>query len=134
MEKNIKTLEETIESLVRKNSTSTTVSFDYDHKRSQLHYKVSVFTENAKHGESFLLREATSNSFEDALEQIIAYIKDVNGIKENVYTVIWSKTGDNGSHVSYFSANSIFEALEKFIAGKKKSDYTIYEAKVSPIA
>lgn len=97
--------------------------------------QVIAYTTNHNTGETFVLKVATGDSYEEALKDILYYVES-HKKEMNSYTVIWRKKGNtNTQHEkSYFYCENALEVLNKFFEGKDIAEYTIYELKLNPIA
>jgi hypothetical protein len=105
------------------------VSFNYS--ETQTGKTVQVFTFNPTSKEHFLMHSANATTAEEALQDILRYVK-THKKNYSSFSVTWSRKGDNRTSLSYFYCNDISEVLEKFYAGKDKSMYVIYSVIMNP--
>jgi hypothetical protein len=123
-------LEHDIASFINKDNGAT-VHFEYATSPS-INEQVSAYTINATTKEPFLLKWASGKTKEEALEIVLAYIKEQKGM--NSFTVVWTKIGINKTETSYFYCHDILDVVSKFFNKKDSADYVIYEIKMNPIS
>ena len=122
-------LEDKIIEIVRKDNGAI-VHFTYE--KDGDNWKVTSFTYKANSGTSFILRVVEGTSKENALSEILGFLKD-SKIGVNSFTVNWCRKGGN-QQISYFHCKDVIEVCDKFFTGKDKSDYIIYTIKLNPIS
>lgn len=108
-----------------------TLIFNYKQKNEIV--RLDIVTVNPKHEQSFLFRTQTGTDKIDALQKVLQYI-DEHYPSENSMTIQWIKMGDNKLHTSYFRAQNMYEALDKFYYGRDMSQYKIFSIVLSPVS
>lgn len=103
--------------------------FKNDGNSTQLH----LVTVNPRHNQSFLFHSTEGRDQIEALEKMLAYVKNYKQT-ENSYTVQWTSKGKSDLHTSYFRAHHIQEALDKFYHHTKKNEVTVFSVVLNPIA
>lgn len=94
---------------------------------------LSLVTSNPRHGESFLFHSVEGKNKVECLEAMLSYVLE-NRQEEFTYTIQWMVIGDDDLQTSYFSASSIFEALEKFSFRKDLKKYRVISISLNPIS
>jgi hypothetical protein len=140
MDNKIIQLEHDISSFITKDNGAT-VHFEYEVLslfkeaspiKSSATVTVLAYTVNPSNKEIFLLKSATSQTKEGALEEILEYVKSQKGMSS--FTVKWSKSGISKMETSYFYCHDVTDVVKKFFAKKNLADYIVYEIKLNPIA
>lgn len=108
-----------------------TLIFNYKQKNEIV--RLDLVTVNPKHEQSFLFRTQTGTDKIDALQKMLQYI-DEHYASENSMTIQWIKMGDNKLHTSYFRAQNMYEALDKFYYGRDMSQYKIFSIVLNPVS
>ncbi|MBS1613376.1 MAG: hypothetical protein JST49_11195 [Bacteroidetes bacterium] len=108
-----------------------TLIFNYKQKNEIV--RLDIVTVNPKHEQSFLFRTQTGTDKIDALQKVLQYI-DEHYPSENSMTIQWIKMGDNKLHTSYFRAQNMYEALDKFYYGRDMSQYKIFSIALNPVS
>lgn len=108
-----------------------TLIFNYKQKNEIV--RLDIVTVNPKHEQSFLFRTQTGTDKVDALQKVLQYI-DEHYPSENSMTIQWIKMGDNKLHTSYFRAQNMYEALDKFYYGRDMSQYKIFSIALNPVS
>lgn len=110
---------------------STQMIFDY--QESGQGVRLDVITVNPRHNQSFLFHSTQGYDKIDALQQMLAYVKEHRS-KKNSYTIQWSLKGADELHTSYFRAKDIPEALDKLHYGRDPNGITIFSVVLNPIS
>lgn len=105
--------------------------FNYKQKNETV--RLDLVTVNPKHEQSFLFHTLTGTDKTDALKKMLEYI-DLHYHKESSMTIQWIKIGDNKLHTSYFRAQNMYEALDKFYYGRDMSQYKIFSIALNPVS
>ena len=105
--------------------------FNYKQKNETV--RLDLVTVNPKHEQSFLFHTVTGTDKIDALNKMLAYI-DEHYHNESSLTVQWIKIGDNKLHTSYFRAQNMYEALDKFYYGRDLGQYKIFSITLNPVS
>ncbi len=105
--------------------------FNYKQKNETV--KLDLVTVNPKHEQSFLFHTTTGTDKIDALKKMLEYI-DRHYHNESSMTLQWIKIGDNTLHTSYFRAQNMYEALDKFYYGRDMSQYKIFSIALNPVS
>ena len=64
---------------------------------------------------------------------MLEYVTD-HYYNENSMTLQWIKIGDNKLQTSYFRAQNMYEALDKFYYGRDMGQYKIFSVKLNPVS
>lgn len=95
--------------------------------------KLDVITVNPRHRQSFLFHSVLAYDRIDALQQMLAYVRE-HREKKNSYTIQWSLKGENELHTSYFRAKDIPEAIDKLHYGRDPNSLTIFSVVLNPLS
>ena len=95
--------------------------------------RLDLVTVNPKHDQSFLFHSITGTDKIDALKKMLEYI-DQHYHNESSLTIQWIKVGDNKLHTSYFRAQNMYEALDKFYYGRDMGSYKIFSITLNPVS
>lgn len=130
METNLKIKNEILN--IVKNDNGCYVSFDYKSEGDK--QIVRAFTVNPNRGNiPFLLKEAIGNTEEQALKQILNYLKLKHEMSS--FTIMWNESGSKEPiKKSYFYCHDALEAIQKFFVDKNVVDFIIYEVRLNPIS
>jgi hypothetical protein len=116
---------------VRLGLDSDNLIFNYKQKNETI--RLDLVTVNAKHEQSFLFHTITGTDTLDALKKMLEYI-DEHYPNESSMTIQWVKIGDNKLHTSYFRAQNMYGALDKFYYCRDLSQYKIFSISLNPIS
>jgi len=116
---------------VRLGLDSDNLVFNYKQKNETI--RLDLVTVNAKHEQSFLFHTITGTDILDALKKMLEYI-DEHYPNESSMTIQWVKIGDDKLHTSYFRAQNMYAALDKFYYGRDLSQYKIFSISLNPIS
>lgn len=105
--------------------------FNYKAKNDTV--RLDVVTVNPKHDQSFLFQTTTGTDKIDALKKMLEYIEQHYPMASSM-TIQWIKLGDNKLHTSYFRAQNMYEALDKFYYGRDMSQYKIFSITLNPVS
>jgi len=105
--------------------------FNYKQKNETV--RLDLVTVNPKHEQSFLFHSITGTDKIDALQKMLDYI-DQHYHNESSLTVQWIKIGENKLHTSYFRAQNMYEALDKFYFGRDLGQYKIFSITLNPVS
>ena len=105
--------------------------FNYKQKNETV--RLDLVTVNPKHEQSFLFHTVTGTDKIDALKKMLEYI-DQHYHNESSLTVQWMKIGENKLHTSYFRAQNMYEALDKFYYGRDLGQYKIFSITLNPVS
>ncbi|HRG88401.1 MAG TPA: hypothetical protein PLW44_05230 [Chitinophagales bacterium] len=105
--------------------------FNYKQKNETV--RLDLVTVNPKHDQSFLFHTVTGTDKIDALKKMLEYI-DQHYHNESSLTIQWIKIGDNKLHTSYFRAQNMYEALDKFYYGRDLGQYKIFSITLNPVS
>jgi hypothetical protein len=105
--------------------------FNYKQKNETV--RLDLVTVNPKHEQSFLFHTVTGTDKIDALNKMLSYI-DEHYHNESSLTIQWIKIGDNKLHTSYFRAQNMYEALDKFYYGRDLGQYKIFSITLNPVS
>ena len=94
---------------------------------------LELITINPVHEQTFLLHKTKALTKVEALQKMNEYVIE-NYKRENSYTVQWVKVGEDDLHTSYFRAQNIYEALDKFYYGRDLSNYNVFSVTLNPVA
>lgn len=95
--------------------------------------ELALVTKGVEHGQKFLFHKSRGAYRQQALEDLLDYIKD-HGAQESTYTVQWRAFNESDLHTSYFSAPNIQGALEKFFFGRDIHSTTVFSVSLNPIS
>ena len=95
--------------------------------------ELALVTKGVEHGQKFLFHKSRGAYRQQALEDLLDYIKD-HRAKESTYTVQWRAFNESDLHTSYFSAPNIQGALEKFFFGRDIHSITVFSVSLNPIS
>jgi hypothetical protein len=107
------------------------IIFDFSEKDNI--NKLSLITVNPKHEQSFLYHTTKGIDKIDALKKMKEYILEYRK-NENSYTLQWIQQGAEELNTSYFRADSMYEALDKFYFGRDMASYKIFSIYLNPIS
>ncbi|MFN8321425.1 MAG: hypothetical protein U0T74_02085 [Chitinophagales bacterium] len=105
--------------------------FNYKQKNETV--RLDLVTVNPKHEQSFLFHTVTGTDKIDALKKMLDYIEQ-HYANEGSLTVQWIKIGENTLHTSYFRAQNMYEALDKFYYGRDIGQYKIFSITLNPVS
>lgn len=105
--------------------------FNYKEKNDTV--RLDLVTVNPKHDQSFLFQTSTGTDKIDALKKMLEYIEQHYPLASSM-TIQWIKLGDNKLHTSYFRAQNMYEALDKFYYGRDMSQYKIFSITLNPVS
>ena len=105
--------------------------FNYKQKNETV--RLDLVTVNPKHDQSFLFHSITGTDKIDALKKMLEYI-DQYYHNESSLTIQWIKVGENKLHTSYFRAQNMYEALDKFYYGRDMGSYKIFSITLNPVS
>ncbi len=105
--------------------------FNYKQKNETV--RLDLVTVNPKHEQSFLFHTITGTDKIDALKKMLDYIEQ-HYPNEGSLTVQWIKIGENTLHTSYFRAQNMYEALDKFYYGRDIGQYKIFSIALNPVS
>jgi hypothetical protein len=111
--------------------SSDNLFFEYSNPHNKV--KLDLITVNPRHNQSFLFHSTVGVDKLDALQKMTEYIKSYRNI-ENSYTIQWMSKEDKQLHTSYFSAKTIYEALDKLYFGRDMNTITVYIVKLNPLS
>ncbi len=130
MEETIISLEHEIAAFIIKDNGAT-AHFKYEEFKDN--FKVSAYTVNNSNKEMFLLKSTEAFSCQEALADILTYVKSLKGMSS--FTVKWNKTvSDLPVQTSYFYCHDITDVVNKFFSDKNIVDYVVYEIKLNPLS
>ena len=104
----------------------------YDFKEENGNCTLHAITVNPRHNQSFLFHTTLGLNREDALEQLLDYVKEYRD-KESSFTIQWSIKGDDRLQTSYFSAKNIIGALDKLYFERDPNAVTVFNVSLNPI-
>jgi hypothetical protein len=110
---------------------SDNLIFNYKQKNETV--RLDLVTVNPKHEQSFLFHTTTGTDKIDALRKMLEYIEK-HYHNESSLTVQWIKIGENKLHTSYFRAQNMYEALDKFYYGRDMGQYKIFSIALNPVS
>lgn len=116
---------------VRLGIDSDNLIFNYKQKNETV--RLDLVTVNPKHEQSFLFHTITGTDKIDALRKMLQYIEQ-HYPHEGSMTIQWTKLGENKLHTSYFRAQNMYEALDKFYYGRDMSQYKIFTIVLNPVS
>ena len=119
------------EIVIRLGLDSNNLIFNYKQKNETV--RLDLVTVNPKHDQSFLFHSITGTDKIDALKKMLEYI-DQHYPNESSLTIQWIKVGDNKLHTSYFRAQNMYEALDKFYYGRDMGSYKIFSITLNPVS
>ncbi|MFN8300564.1 MAG: hypothetical protein U0T75_15795 [Chitinophagales bacterium] len=105
----------------------------FNYKQRNETVRLDLVTVNPKHEQSFLFHTLTGTDKLDALKKMLDYI-DQHYHNESSLTIQWIKIGENKLHTSYFRAQNMYEALDKFYYGRDMSQYKIFSIALNPVS
>ena len=95
--------------------------------------ELALVTKGVEHGQKFLFHKSKGAYRQQALEDLLDYIKD-HRAKESTYTVQWRAFNESDLHTSYLSASNIQGVLEKFFFGRDIHSITVFSVSLNPIS
>jgi hypothetical protein len=107
------------------------LTFEYSGSTEKV--RLDLITINSVHKQSFLFHTSYGFSKIDALYDMLTYVKSYKELDQS-YTIQWSIKGSDELHTSYFRANNIFQALEKFSYGRDINGTVIFSVVLNPIS
>jgi hypothetical protein len=110
---------------------SQNLIFNYKQKNETV--RLDLVTVNPKHEQSFLFQTITGTDKIDALKKMLEYVIE-HYYNENSLTIQWIKIGENMLHTSYFRAQNMYEALDKFYYGRDMGSYKIFSITLNPVS
>ncbi len=110
---------------------SQNLIFNYKQKNETV--RLDLVTVNPKHEQSFLFQTITGTDKIDALKKMLEYVSE-HYYNENSLTIQWIKIGENKLHTSYFRAQNMYEALDKFYYGRDMGSYKIFSITMNPVS
>ena len=110
---------------------SQNLIFNYKQKNETV--RLDLVTVNPKHEQSFLFQTITGTDKIDALKKMLEYVSE-HYYNENSLTIQWIKIGENKLHTSYFRAQNMYEALDKFYYGRDMGSYKIFSITLNPVS
>ncbi len=110
---------------------SQNLIFNYKQKNETV--RLDLVTVNPKHEQSFLFQTVTGTDKIDALKKMLEYVTE-HYYNENSLTIQWIKIGENKLHTSYFRAQNMYEALDKFYYGRDMGSYKIFSIALNPVS
>lgn len=122
---------ERLEESIRKYFTPSSPVFEYTDSNGLI--ELAVTTANPRHQQRFLFHRATGATKQQALEEVLDYIREHRG-EEPTYTIQWRAFGDVELHTSYFSAQNIMGALDKFFYGRDLHTITVFSVTLNPLS
>ncbi len=127
-------LQHTIYNLLHKdNSVSSHFDYHVNIMSDNETITLNLLTYNEKHNEYMLFHTVFGTSSLDCLTKMLQCIKTKSQSRENSYTIIWNKNGENKTHNSYFFAKDEDTAIHKFLHEKNKDDY-VYKIVLNPVS
>lgn len=108
-------------------------SIVFDFSESEGKHKLDLITVNPKHRQSFLFHSTEGLTKVDALQHMLNYVQEYKE-KESSYTVQWSLRGSDELQTSYFRANNIMLALDKFYFGRDINSIVVFSVNLNPLA
>jgi|ERR1043165_1512412 hypothetical protein len=105
----------------------------FNYKQKEETVRLDLVTVNPKHDQSFLFHTVTGTDKVDALKKMLDYI-DQHYHNESSLTIQWMKIGENKLHTSYFRAQNMYEALDKFYYGRDLGQYKIFSITLNPVS
>ena len=108
-------------------------SIVFEYKEAEGHMKLDLVTVSPRHKQSFLFHSTEGLTKEDCLYKMLAYLREYK-VKESSYTIQWSLMGEEELHTSYFRANNIMSALDKFYHGRDLNSIIVFSVTLNPIA
>ena len=108
-------------------------SIVFDYKEEKGHIRLELLTVNPRHKQSFLFHCTEGLTKDDCLYKMLAYLREYK-VKESSYTIQWSLIGIDELHTSYFRANNILYALDKFYHGRDLNSIVVFSVILNPIA
>jgi hypothetical protein len=91
--------------------------------------KLNVLTYNPRHDEYMLFHSVKGSSSIECLERMVEYINTKRAkSRQKSFTIRWKRKGESQEHLSYFSAASEEDALNKFL---HERDAEAFEFKVT---
>lgn len=124
----ISELQREIEEYISLGSNSILFEFTEENGKSTLH----AITVNPRHNQSFLFHTTVGPDKVDALEQMLAYMREYKD-KESSFTIQWRVIGDDRLQTSYFSAKNILGALDKLYFDRDPNTVTVFNVSLNPI-
>ncbi|MBL4703045.1 MAG: hypothetical protein JKY54_00880 [Flavobacteriales bacterium] len=110
-----------------------TNSIVFDYKEKDGHFVFDLLTVSPRHKQSFLFHSVEALTKEDCLYKMLAYLREYR-VKESSYTIQWSLMGEEELHTSYFRANNILSALDKFYHARDLNSIVVFSVVLNPIA
>ncbi len=107
------------------------IIFDFSEKENI--FKLSLITVNPTHEQSFLYHATKGIDKIDALKKMSQYVLEFRK-NEDSYTLQWMQHGAGELHTSYFRANDMYQALDKFYYGRDMASYKIFSIYLNPIS
>jgi len=108
-------------------------SIDFSYVEKDGHFVLDLKTVSPRHKQSFLFHSVEALTKEDCLYKMLAYLREYR-VKESSYTVQWSLMGEEELHTSYFRANNILSALDKFYHARDLNSIVVFSVVLNPIA
>jgi hypothetical protein len=105
----------------------------FNYKQKEETVRLDLVTVNPKHDQSFLFHSITGTDKVDALKKMLEYVTE-HYQNESSLTIQWIKIGENKLHTSYFRANNMYEALDKFYYGRDLGSYKIFSIALNPVS
>lgn len=106
------------------------IIYDFTNEANKIN--LSLITVNPRHNQSFLYHTVIGVDKLDALEKMLAYVKDSHAA-ESSFTIQWRVNGDEELHTSYFRARNMYEALDKLYYNRDHNNITVYSLVLNPI-
>ncbi|MCC5946408.1 MAG: hypothetical protein JJT94_15865 [Bernardetiaceae bacterium] len=104
----------------------------YDYVSDAHGIKLNLITVNPRHSQSFLFRSEIGTDRIDALEKMLAYVKNYKE-KDNSYTIQWAVRESGDLQTSYFRAHDVYEALDKLYFDREINSITVFSVVMNPL-
>jgi hypothetical protein len=107
------------------------LSFEFQKKRNAVCLR--LLTYNPMHEQHFLFHEVSSDSEGEALREMLKYVR-YHKEEESSYTIQWSLIGEHKLHTSYFRAEDVLGALNKFYYNRDPNGVVVFSVILNPIS
>jgi len=129
------------------NDNKATAHFDFEKKwigdytpikrilQSKEHvYVLNLITYNPIHGQYFLYHSVEGTDEQDCLALMLEYMNTHKDMGLRTWTIEWKYKDKDEKITSYFSANNLREAMNKFYFDKDEDSLIVYDTHLNPIS
>lgn len=105
----------------------------FEHSVHEGKSRLDLITINPRHNQSFLFRTETGYDKLDVLKKMLDYVQSYKD-RESSFTIQWMAEDDKELQTSYFSASSMYDALDKLYYDRDMNTITVFSVVLNPVA